>query len=185
MGDAPPGNADLAVEFRKTEIELASLYSDISVPYPPAWRAPLNSAALVPFWGAWQTPCVFYAICFGTAILMLNWCLLALLYGVVPLFLGALAGREVNFWRAWKLSMAAQWPGSLIMTLSLAIYSTGEMSLLFLAVMLAAHFVPTLIYLLGSPFCLPKLKKEGPPKKNPFQPAKRVSRKAGTPFSSS
>jgi hypothetical protein len=184
MGDTPPGNADLSVQFRRTEMELTSLYGDISIPYPAAWSAPLNSAALVPFWGAWQAPCVFYAICAGTAILMLNWCLLALPYAIVPLFLGVLARREVSFWRVWKLSMAAQWPGSLIMSLSLAIYSTGEMSLLFLAVMFAAHFVPTLIYLLGSPFCLPKLlKAEGAPKKNPFQPAKKAGRRAGNPFS--
>jgi hypothetical protein len=59
------------------------------------------------------------------------------------------------------------------------LYSTAQVSLVFLAAMLAGHFVPTAIYLLASPLFLPP--KLAPEKGNPFNTRKPSTKK--NPFS--
>jgi hypothetical protein len=184
--DAAP--VDLAVAFGRYEILMSSIWGDLALIYPTAWSIPFNRSALAPFWGAWKAPLL---VAFGlTAIagLVLAWFALALLYAPIVLFLGGLSGRELNFSKAWKISVAAQWPASLLMTFAIALYATGEIGLLFILIMFAAHFLPTLLHILIAPFLAPKAAlpeaREGrrTRKNNPFTTEKRRSSGARNPF---
>lgn len=182
-GDPAPaaGATDLGLQFRRTHLLLRSLYGFATVFYPPDWRLPFNRPILMPLWGAWQAPCIAAFMALSGLVLIFNWCALAVLYAIVPLLLGLAANREISFYRAWKLSIAAQWPGSIVMAFSLALYAVGQVSLVFLTAMFAGHFLPTLLYVLVSPFFLPR---QGAVRggDNPFEPAKKKSRGRKNPF---
>ena len=81
--------------------------------------------------------------------------------------------------------------GSLLMTFALALYSTGEIGLLFVIIMFGAHFIPSILNVLIAPFCLPKAtlpekpvkasrEKSARARHNPFTPAK--PKKGKNPF---
>ena len=107
--------------------------------------------------------------------------MLAAVYTIPAITLGKLLARDLNFWRTWKMCVAAQLPGSLIITFGLALYSTGQIAVVFVFVMFVAHFVSTLLYLIFSPLFLPRAEltsgdenpfdsepRQKPRKKNPF-----------------
>jgi hypothetical protein len=172
---------DFSVRFRTNDLALTSLLGTTRLPYPPFSEFEFNHISLSPAWGAWRVP-LLVALIPGTALLlMLTWAALALIYSPLPLLIGTAFNREVGFLPAWKLSVAAQLPGSLMMAFALALYSTGKIALIFVLVMLLAHFIPTFIYLLISPFLIPKSEqtREEP---NPFEGEKRRKTKGKNPF---
>lgn len=170
---------DFSLEFQTDQLVMRSLLGRAALPYPPALDFELNRTALAPAWGAWKAP-LLAALIPGTAVLlMLAWFILAIPYTLIPRFLGALLNRDLTFRSAWKLSVAAQLAGALLLSFALALYGAGQVALLFVLVMLAAHFIPTLLHLLLSPFFLPRLPK---PAKNPFQPARQRSASKKNPF---
>ena len=173
---------DFALEFRTNRIVVRSLFGARSADYPQNAVIELNRTALLPAWGAWKAPILFSLIPGTVLFLLLIWSALALPYSLIALVIGALFRREIDFRSAWKLSIAAQLPGSLLMAFALGLYATGQISLLFVLTMFAAHFVPTLFYLLISPCFLPK-RAAISSEQNPFEPkGKRVS-KGKNPFS--
>jgi hypothetical protein len=186
LDDAPMESApvDFSVQIRTNELMVRSILGLGKVPYPPRNDVELNKTALMPVWGAWRAP-LLLALIPGTAVmLMLLWALLGALYSVLPVAADAIFGRGIGLFPGWKLAVAAQLPGSLIMAFALALYSTGQISLVFVLVMFLAHFVPTFAYLLVSPFFVPaaeKLRKEK--KENPFDREGKRKRKAKNPFS--
>ena len=58
--------------------------------------------------------------------------------------------------------------GALLMAFTLALYSTGEISLLFVLAMFVAHFIPTFLYVIIAPFFVPELVAASRAKKDPF-----------------
>lgn len=171
---------DFALQLRTNELLIKSLLGTGTWAYPARLELELNRTALLPAWGAWRGP-ILAGLIPGTAIgLMVTWAALAMLYAFVPLFIAKSFGRDLGFLGAWKLAVAAQFPGSLLMAFALALYSTGQISLVFVVAMLLAHFVPTLAYLLISPFLVPK-SEERDVEENPFETEKKRKRK-NNPF---
>ncbi|MGZ8919638.1 MAG: hypothetical protein ACXW3L_01510 [Limisphaerales bacterium] len=171
---------DFAFEFRTNELVMRSLLGARVLPYPARTEIELNRTAFFPTWGAWRAPIIFGLVP-GTAIaLFLFWSLLAIVYAVIPLFIAGLFGRDLDKRGAWKLAVAAQLPGSLMMAFALALYSTGKVAVILVLVMLPAHLLLTFIYLFISPFLVPKA--EISDEKNPFDSEGKRKRKGKNPF---
>ena len=172
---------DFAFEFRTNQVVTRSLLGTQSIPYPRRWDLELNRTALSPAWGAWKAPLLFGLIPATALALLLTWGTLAIVYALLPRGIGALFRRDFNMARAWKLSVAAQLPGSLLLAFALALYSTGHISLLFVLIMVPAHFVPTLFYLLISPLFVPKAETDTA-EANPFEARGKRPPKGKNPF---
>jgi hypothetical protein len=180
-GGAVSAPVDFTFELRTNALVLRSFPGTTVIPYPPKAEIEVNRTALFPAWGAWRAP-LLAALIPGSAItLFLSWAILAIVYAVLPFALGATLRRDLNFIGAWKLSVAAQLPGSLMMAFALALYSTGKISAILVFVMLPAHFAPTFCYLLVSPFFLPRAE-AAPAKSNPFESEAKRKRKGKNPF---
>jgi hypothetical protein len=181
-GDTGVGKAtDLSIILRPRGILFSSLAGYTFVPYPSNANANLSSEFLVPAWGAWQPALLALA---GAAVgfaLLLSWALLSLLYAIIPLSLGSFLGREISWRSAWKLSYAALMPGALLISFGLFLSAAGQISLLFLILLGAAHWVVGWIYLLLAPFFLPKRERT---ERNPFEPkgAAKGARRGKNPF---
>ena len=174
---------DLAVQLGKYELMISSLFGDTALPYPGSSIIILDRAAVWPIWGAWKGPLLAAVFVGALASLILGWFALAVLYAPIAFFVGGIARRELSFEHAWKISVAAQWPASLLMTFALALYSTGEIGLLFVIIMFLAHFIPSILNLLIAPFFLPKAAaREKLEKGNPFATEKRRKRSKKNPF---
>ena len=172
---------DFTFEFRTNTFAVRSFPGTTVLPYPPHAEIELNRTALYPAWGAWRAP-VLAGLIPGTAfVLFLTWALLGIVYAIVPFLIGATLGRDLTLGSAWKLSVASQLPGSLMMAFALALYSTGKISVILVFVMLPAHLVPTLCYLLISPVFVPKAE-ESPKENNPFDSEIKHRRKGNNPF---
>ena len=178
-------SADVSVEAHPGHVIFRSVLGAIKVRYPALVNVRLDRAAIAPAWGAWRAPILVSLIPATALALMLVWSLLALPYAVFVLALGQLVRRDLTFRSSWKLSVAAQLPGSLLMTFAIALYASGEVSVLFIVVMLVAHFIPTLLYLLISPFLTPKQAAPVPAGKNPFGGKSDAKSRARNPFAGS
>jgi hypothetical protein len=172
---------DFTVEFKTNRLSIQSLLGRYSFPYPARSELELNRTALFPVWGAWRAP-ILAGLIPGTAVaLMLCWALFALPYALLPRIIGLVLSRDLPYASAWKLAVAAQLPGSLMMAFALALYSTGKIAVILVFVMFPAHFVPTLLYLLLSPCFVPK-KEALEFQDNPFQSEKKKKASARNPF---
>jgi hypothetical protein len=181
----PIAPADIAVQFGGASFLVRSLFGFTTFPYLDGYTIQFNRTALGPIWGAWRAPLTLAGMAVTAALLIFTWAALALIYAPAPLLLGSAMGRDISFARAWKLAVAAQLPGSLVMAFSLVLYSTGHVSVLFLAVMLGVHFIPTTFYLLVSPVFLPRLASiDSRQKQNPFKNENRKTGKSKNPFNS-
>ena len=172
---------DLAFEFHPQQLGLRSLFGSASVPYLNG-TFKFNRTALVPTWGAWRAPALVAIIPLTAFLLLLSWSLLAIPYAVVARTIGALFRRELSFRQAWKLSVAAQLPGSILMIFAIGLYAAGHVSILFILVMLVAHFIPTFLYLLISPVIVPKKARAAPTKDNPFESERAPRTRGKNPF---
>jgi hypothetical protein len=175
---------DFAVQLGKYQLMVSSLFGDTALLYPGNALIILNRGTVWPIWGAWKAPLLAGVFIGGLISLIFGWFVLALVYAPVVLFIGGIARRDLSFARAWKVAVAAQWPASLLMTFALALYSTGEIGLLFVLIMLGAHFIPSILNLLIAPFFLPKAAREkgGKEKKNPFATEKGKKTSKRNPF---
>lgn len=172
---------DVALELQPARMLVRTVFGNAAIPYPRNWRIELNRTALGPRWGAWKAP-ILFALIPGTALmLILSWSALALGYSLVVVLIGGMIRRDLVFASAWKLSLAAQLFGAVIMTFGIALYAAGQISLIFLAILFAAHWVPTIFFLLLSPFFVPKREAEG--EKNPFDPGGKKLKGRRNPFS--
>jgi hypothetical protein len=172
---------DFAFEFRTNRVSVNSLLGRYWIPYPTRSEYEVNRTALFPVWGAWRAP-ILAGLIPGTAlVLMLSWGFFALPYALLPRIIGLALGRDLSYARAWKVSVAAQLPASLLMAFALALYSTGKIAVVLVLAMFPAHFLPTLLYLVISPCFVPK--KEAP-ESNPFQSEKKKRSSKKNPFSS-
>ena len=172
---------DFTFEFRTNAFVARSFPGMTVFPYPSQSEIGLNRTALFPAWGAWRAP-ILAGFIPGTAVaLFFTWALLGVVYAIVPFLIAAMLGRDLTLRGAWKFSVAAQLPGSLMMAFALALYSTGKISVILVFVMLPAHLIPTLCYLIASPFFLPKAE-ESSEKDNPFESETKRRRKGKNPF---
>ncbi len=174
--------ADIAVEAHLTYVVVRSVLGATTIPIPPVLSFTLDRSTLVPAWGAWRAPLLFGLIPGTALLLMICWAVLAVPYSLLAMMIGVLFQRDLTFRKAWKLCMAAQLPGSVLMAFAIALYASGQVSILFIVVMFVAHFVPTLLFLLISPVLVPKRPREVDDEDNPFEDEKKKRPRGKNPF---
>ena len=190
VGENPAESApvDLAIDLGRYELIAVSLFGEMAIPYPEWWSIRLDRALLVPFWGAWKGPLILAFSAAAMPGLIATWMLLALLYAPFALTIARLASKDLSFWNAWKMCVAAQWPASLLMSFALGLYATGEIGLLFVIIMFFAHFLPSILNVIIAPLFLPRIEEaeEKPARKkggNPFNSRKaKAKRSKKNPF---
>lgn len=188
LNDSEPNRApvDLAFEIGGRDLTVRSIFGSSSAPFPARAAYPFNRTSLVPTWGAWRGPVIFSLVPITMLVLLATWSLLAVPYGIVARTIGATFGRDINFREAWKLSVAAQLFGCVLMTFALTLYGGGQVSLLFVLIILVAHFIPTVCFLLIGPIFVPKkAKRGGATKANPFDEEAKHKIRGKNPFSDS
>jgi len=158
-------SSDIALLLSPHELMVGSLAGFAAIPYPPGLNAELNRDALSPWWGAWKPAllALFGASC--SLGLFCYWCLAALIYSFYPIIIGGALNREISFRGSWKLACASQIPGAILISFALILYAAGQIALIFLIVLAAAHWITSWIYLLLAPLFLRKTEATKP---NPF-----------------
>jgi len=168
--DTPEGprNADLWIELRLNSARVRSLFGWIDWPYPAGWSVALGRSEVAPRWGAWQGPGVVLLAAGGAPLFLMVWGLLAAPLCLVPRMAGLVFGRDLTFRSAWKLAVAAHWPGALLMCFAIVLYGLGQIGLVLFTALTVAHSLVTWAYLIFSPLTLGK-RLEPKRAKNPFR----------------
>ena len=161
-------DADVCLEFGRGDVWAWSLAGYARLAYPADWVIAFNRSKLDPWWGAWE-PVVLAAagVAAGLALMVIG-TLLAAVYAVPARLIGALANRDLNWPRAWKLAVASLMPGALMMVAGMIGYGTGLLDLVKLAVCTGLHLVVGWAYVAVSPLFLPPGPATSPRHKNPF-----------------
>lgn len=170
--------AHILVEFGQTDFRVSSLLGFVVCTYPKGWVVAFNREDLVPAWGAWAP--VFLAVSGLLVIagLIMVWALLAGVY-CLPVWLVAFyADREVTLGGSWRLASAALLPGALFLTAAIFFYGLGVLDVIHLVVAGGAHLLLGWVYVLVSPFCLPR-RAAAEAVANPFRKAEGVQDKGG------
>lgn len=163
--------SDLQVVFHGDHVRLGSLLGYLPVPYPHGWIMALNRTELEPWWGAWKTP-LTAGIAAGVVVsLWTVWSLLAFPYGWVVRVVAFYADRKVTKSSAWRVAAAAQWPGALLLGAAIMAYSLHHLNLIQLLWAWVVHILLSWLFVIASPFRLPRLASASPFRKsqNPFQ----------------
>ena len=162
--------AHVQVEFGRADYQVISLFGFARGAYPTGWVFGFNHAELTPWWGAWAPPILGLAALAVMFILMVNWALLATLFFWLAWLVGFYADRELSWRGSWRLAGASLMPGALLLTAAIVGYGLGTVDLLLLTIAWGSHLVVGWIYLVVSPFHLPR-HSAAVPKINPFTPA--------------
>jgi hypothetical protein len=141
----------------------------VQIAYPRGWVVGFNRVELGPWWGAWEP--ALLALAAGATIggLLLSWAALATVYCWVAWLIGLFAKRDLSLRGSWWLAGAALMPGALFMTGAMFLYGLGAIDLVRLAFAQAVHFVLGWVYLVISPFWLPRHPAAAREKANPFR----------------
>ena len=159
--------ADLQVEFGRKDIRIFSLLGYVSVGYPDDWIIAFNQRELDPWWGAWEPPILWIGAGMVVVGLMGIWTVLSTLYCPLVRLVGFLADRELGAQASWKIAGASLMPGALVLTASIGFYGLGLLNLVQLMAAAGIHLVIGWVYLVASPFFLPRLAPEAG-RRNPF-----------------
>ena len=159
--------ADVQVTFEKYRLTVCGALGCWWKPYPPGYQISFNRPELEPLWGAWRGP-ILGIVAFGTVVsLYVMWWVFALLYVPLIKFIAFFIDRFVTWRGAWHLSAAALLPGGLIVALALVLYGFGIVDLFRFGLFYALHLLCGLLFVVVSPFFLPKISSVAAPK-NPF-----------------
>jgi hypothetical protein len=161
--------AHVQVELGQRDVRIFSLAGFLSVAYPRGWTLPFSRPELEPWWGAWSPALLAVAALSVIMGLMLVWAGLAGLYCGPAWLLGFFANRELNLRASWRLAGAALMPGALVMSAAALLYGLGVLDLVGLALAFAVHIAIGWVYLLLSPFWLPRHPALPPNPLNPFR----------------
>jgi hypothetical protein len=161
--------AHVQVEFGRNDVRVFSLFGYQQFPYSPEYIISFNRPELEPKWGAWRPPILWITFGAVAAGLMVSWTALATVY-FFPLWLvGFFANRRISLGASWKIAGAALMPGALLLIATIIFYGLGFIDLVQLTAAFAAHFVIGWIYLVASPWFIPKIEEVATIKKNPFE----------------
>ena len=164
--------AHLQLEFGRENVSARSLFGYAEVKYPAGWIIAFNRTELIPKWGAWKAPLLAVAVGGVVVYLLACWSLLATLCAGPVWLLAFFANRELTLRGSWKLAGAALMPGALFVAAGVLLYDSGVVDLVGLAFVVGAHLVLDGVYLIASPFFLPRLAATEAARKNPFSAAK-------------
>ncbi len=159
--------AHVQVEFGRSDVRIISLFGYVGLGYPKGWVVAFNREELEPRWGAWAPAILAITAVLVVSGLMAIWGLLATLYSVPAWLVGFYADREVSLGGSWRLAGAALMPGALFMSGAILLYGLGVLDVVHLVVAGGAHLVIGWIYVVVSPFYLPR-QGGGEVARNPF-----------------
>lgn len=164
--------AHVQIELGRTNIFGHSLFGYVAAPYPRGWIIAANREELQPLWGAWRPAVLAAAMILVVLGLFATWFLLATLFAGPVWLLGFFLNRDLNLRGSWRLGGAALLPGALLMVVAISFYDLGVMDLVQLAFVFVVHLVLGWVYLVVSPFLVPRLAVVGRTPKNPFASVK-------------
>ena len=159
--------ADLEIAFEKKRVVLRG-------PLGACWRDygsqnvfSFNRPELTPWWDARRGAILLLlALALGVAVFA-SWWALALVYVPLVKFIAFFADRAVTWGGAWRVAAAALLPGACLVALALLLYGSGVIPLFQFGLLYALHIVAGLVFVITSPFFLPKISAR-PDVKNPF-----------------
>lgn len=160
--------ADLQVEFGRRDVRIFSLFGYTSFGYPGGWIIAFNQTELDPWWGAWE-PAIL-GINAGMVVigLMAIWAFLSTLYLPLVRLVGFFGDRNLDSRASWRIAGASLMPGALVLTASIGCYGLGLLDVVQLMTAAGIHLVIGWVYLVVSPFFLPRLEPGAAGGKNPF-----------------
>jgi hypothetical protein len=148
--------AQVQVEFGREDFKVFSLFGYVQSAYPRSRAVAFNRTGLGPWWGAWAPPILALVVGLVVAGLMVSWACLATVYCLPVRLIGFFANRECSLAGSWRLAGAALMPGALLMCAAVLTYGCGALDLMRLVVAGAMHLVVGWVYLVVSPFGLPR-----------------------------
>lgn len=184
--------ADLQIEFGRKSARLSALLGYVELDYPAGWSFSLGRADAIPLWRTWRPylACGFALVGFSFALFL--WAGLSLILAPVVRAYAVSLGRGVSLAAAYRVAWGALLPGALVLNLSILLYTLKRFSVAEMLLAAGVHLVVDLLYLLVSPWRLPR-ELVAPSLKgkslvgNPFggnPPVKPPSNKSDNPFNS-
>jgi|ERR1043166_2092250 hypothetical protein len=163
--------ADFQIEFGRTSVEISGLLGSREIDYPLETTLTLDRAKVEPWWGAWRPMIVAgFGLSF-LPLLFLSWILLATIYFLPVKLCAFFADRALSSGGAWRLSGAALVPGALLMAAAIFLYGWHVIDLVRFGAIFVLHLVVGWVYLLFSPWTLPKIAAARKSSTNPFASA--------------
>ena len=184
-------SADLVLAFGPNDLQVGSSLGLglLTLPYPTGWILSFNKTELEPWWGARSHMVLAGLGLLVVLTLLFAWSALGLLYTFPAKVFSV---NRVDWAGAWKIAVAAQLPGALVMSIGIVFYGLKQLDLVALLVVWGVHLVLPWVYLMFSPILAPKQPKsqkarskktqvKRDPGNNPFDD---TSGNSGNPFGS-
>jgi hypothetical protein len=159
--------ADIEITFEKTRVVLRGPIGAWWRDYGSSYQFSFNRPELTPWWDAHRWAILALLALATIVSLFIMWWSLALIYVPLVKFIAFFADRAVTWSGAWRLSAAALLPGACLVALALLLYGFGVIPLFQFGLLYALHVVAGLVFVITSPFFLPKISAL-PDLKNPF-----------------
>lgn len=159
--------ADIEVTFQKHRVVFCGALGCLGKPYDRQHTISFNRPEVEPAWGAWRLPILALTALVTVVSLLAMWWCVALVYLPLVKLIAFFADRIVTWRGAWRLSAAALLPGALIVAIGIVLYGFGALDLIRLALFYALHMVASFVFIVTSPFFLPKVF-HATAAKNPF-----------------
>lgn len=166
------GTGDLGISFSSTSFSVCSIGGCLEFDYPASAELDLGRSTVEPWWGA-RKPYIIGGI--GLALtggIFMGVALLALALMWPARLLAYFADRKLSTQEAWKLAVAAQMPGIVVLSAGIVLYGAQLLDLLGLGVFYVLHVLVILTYLCIAPFFLPQVPDAVNLKANPFDKPK-------------
>jgi hypothetical protein len=165
---ARTSTSDLELELVRDGVRVHSLFGHLTVPYPRGYVVTLNRLEFEAWWGAWRWP-LLAAVCGGSSLALLTgWYFFAAGYSAWVRFFSFFADRAATSTVCWRLAAAAQAPSAVLLGGAIFLYGLHRLSLVGLLFALVVQLVVGWVYLLLSPFWLPRQSKAAVRGPNPF-----------------
>jgi hypothetical protein len=166
---ARTSTSDLQLELVRDGARFHSLFGHVTVPYPRGYRVMLDRMEFRAWWGAWRWPLLI--VIGGTAFLALlaAWYLVAATYAAWVRFFSFFADRLGTPSVCWRLAAAAQAPSAVLMGAAVFLYGLHRLSLVGLLFAIVVQLVVGWVYLVLSPFWLPRRPGTATRSFNPFR----------------
>ena len=148
--------AHVQVEFGRANCRVFSLLGYVQGAYPRGRAVAFNRTELGPWWGAWAPAILAMAAGLVVVGLMVTWACLATVYFLPVWLVGFFVNRDLSLRGSWRLAGAALMPGALFICAVVFLYGCGALDLVRLAVAGVLHLVMGWVYLIISPWCLPR-----------------------------
>jgi hypothetical protein len=148
--------SDVQMELGREGVRLRSLFGYLEWRYPAGYRVELSRMEAQAWWGAWRQPLLAIIGALAWSGLFLSWAVVSLFYAPVAQLIGFYADRAGSFRTYQRLAAGALLPGSVVLAGGIILYGLQQIDLIGLLFTAALQIVISWVYLLISPFALPR-----------------------------